>query len=164
MMARSTSGERRREGAGSTLNGRATTGYEAKLWAMADALSGSMDAAAHKHVVLGLTFLKSISDALQERRATLLAECGGGRRRGPTVTNTGDHILRPPDARCAESQGTGEAVHPADRPAQPPKPAFPGPGRHRSGSSASIAPVMLELNGSLVPAPCRHEPGRRQVV
>ena len=34
----------------------ATTGYEAELWAMADALLGSMDAAESKHVVLGLAF------------------------------------------------------------------------------------------------------------
>lgn len=39
-----------------TGNG-ATTGYEAKLWQMADALHGSMDAAEYKHVVLGLIFL-----------------------------------------------------------------------------------------------------------
>ena len=45
-----------------TGNG-ATTGYEAKLWQMADALRGSMDAAEYKHVVLGLIFLKYISDA-----------------------------------------------------------------------------------------------------
>ena len=41
----------------------ATTGYEAELWRMADALRGSMDAAESKHVVLGLIFLKYISDA-----------------------------------------------------------------------------------------------------
>ncbi|MFH1574979.1 MAG: type I restriction-modification system subunit M N-terminal domain-containing protein, partial [Acidobacteriota bacterium] len=40
----------------------ATVGYEAQLWQMADALRGSMDAAEYKHVVLGLIFLKYISD------------------------------------------------------------------------------------------------------
>lgn len=39
------------------------TNYEAELWQMADALRGSMDAAEYKHVVLGLIFLKYISDA-----------------------------------------------------------------------------------------------------
>ena len=53
----------------------ATTGYEAELWAMADALRGSMDAAEYKHVVLGLIFLKYISDAFVERREAVLAEC-----------------------------------------------------------------------------------------
>jgi len=45
----------------------ATVGYEAELWRMADALRGSMDAAEYKHVVLGLIFLKYISDAFEER-------------------------------------------------------------------------------------------------
>ena len=46
----------------------ATAGYEQKLWEMANALRGSMDAAEYKHVVLGLIFLKYISDAFEERR------------------------------------------------------------------------------------------------
>ena len=47
----------------------ATTGHEAELWRMADALRGSMDAAEYKHVVLGLIFLKYISDAFEEMHA-----------------------------------------------------------------------------------------------
>ncbi len=54
----------------------ATTGYEAELWEMADTLRGSMDAAEYKHVVLGLIFLKYISDAFEERRAAVLKEWG----------------------------------------------------------------------------------------
>jgi type I restriction enzyme M protein len=53
-------------------------GYEAKLWRMADALRGSMDAAEYKHVVLGLIFLKYISDAFEEQHAKLEAEKGYG--------------------------------------------------------------------------------------
>ena len=56
----------------------ATTGYEAELWRMADALRGSMDAAEYKHVVLGLIFLKYISDAFEERHARLEAERAEG--------------------------------------------------------------------------------------
>ena len=51
-----------------------TTGYEAELWQMADTLRGSMDAAEYKHVVLGLIFLKYISDAFEERHARLVGE------------------------------------------------------------------------------------------
>ncbi len=54
----------------------ATTGYEAELWEMADALRGNMDAAEYKHVVLGLIFLKYVSDAFEETRAQLEAEIG----------------------------------------------------------------------------------------
>ena len=52
----------------------AVTGYEAELWRMADTLRGSMDAAEYKHVVLGLIFLKYISDAFEERREAVLAD------------------------------------------------------------------------------------------
>ena len=50
--------------------------FRAELWQMADALRGSMDAAEYKHVVLGLIFLKYISDAFEERHAAVLAEWG----------------------------------------------------------------------------------------
>ena len=50
--------------------------YRSELWRMADALRGSMDAAEYKHVVLGLIFLKYISDAFEERHAEVLAEWG----------------------------------------------------------------------------------------
>jgi type I restriction enzyme M protein len=40
---------------------------EAKLWSMADALRNNMDAAEYKHVVLGLIFLKYISDVFEAR-------------------------------------------------------------------------------------------------
>ena len=43
---------------------------------MADALRGSMDAAEYKHVVLGLIFLKYISDAFEERHAAVLVRWG----------------------------------------------------------------------------------------
>ena len=59
-----------------TKDNSATTGYETKLWEMADTLRGSMDAAEYKHVVLGLIFLKYISDAFEERRAAVLKEWG----------------------------------------------------------------------------------------
>jgi len=56
----------------------ANLGYEAELWRMADALRGSMDAAEYKHVVLGLIFLKYISDAFEEQHAKLEAERAQG--------------------------------------------------------------------------------------
>jgi type I restriction enzyme M protein len=56
----------------------ANLGYEAELWKAADALRGSMDAAEYKHVVLGLIFLKYISDAFEEQHAKLQAEKAQG--------------------------------------------------------------------------------------
>jgi type I restriction enzyme M protein len=46
------------------------------LWAAADKLRSSMDAAEYKHIVLGLIFLKYIGDAFDERRAQLQAAFG----------------------------------------------------------------------------------------
>ena len=57
-------------------SGSINMGHEADYWRMADALRGSMDAAEYKHVVLGLIFLKYISDAFEERHAEVLAEWG----------------------------------------------------------------------------------------
>jgi type I restriction enzyme M protein len=52
----------------------ANLGFEANLWAAADALRNNMDAAEYKHVVLGLIFLKYISDAFEAKHAELDAE------------------------------------------------------------------------------------------
>src|SRR5690606_19570577 len=62
---------KRRSHAQAAKTSAATVGYEAQLWQMADALRGSMDAAEYKHVVLGLIFLKYISDAFEEQHAKL---------------------------------------------------------------------------------------------
>lgn len=52
----------------------ANLGFEQTLWLAADKLRGNMDAADYKHVVLGLIFLKYISDAFQERFNQLKSE------------------------------------------------------------------------------------------
>jgi len=55
-------------------NGGANLGFEDKLWAAADKLRGNMDAAEYKHVVLGLIFLKYISDAFLEKHQRIIEE------------------------------------------------------------------------------------------
>jgi len=57
-------------------NGPGHLGFEATLWATADKLRGNLDAADYKHVVLGLIFLKYISDAFEEKHAALQKEKG----------------------------------------------------------------------------------------
>ncbi len=52
----------------------ANLGFERDLWRAADALRSNMDAAEYKHVVLGLIFLKYISDAFEEHHAKLEAD------------------------------------------------------------------------------------------
>ncbi len=56
----------------------ANLGFEAKLWQAADALRNNMDAAEYKHVVLGLIFLKYISDAFEAKHAELEADQAHG--------------------------------------------------------------------------------------
>ncbi len=50
----------------------ANLGFEAKLWLAADKLRNNMDAAEYKHVVLGLVFLKYISDTFEEHHTKLV--------------------------------------------------------------------------------------------
>ena len=45
----------------------ANLGFEEKMWQAADKMRSNMDAAEYKHVVLGLIFLKYVSDAFGER-------------------------------------------------------------------------------------------------
>jgi type I restriction enzyme M protein len=52
----------------------AVLGFEQTLWGVADKLRGHMDPSEYKHIVLGLIFLKYISDAFQEHYAKLKAE------------------------------------------------------------------------------------------
>ena len=52
----------------------ANLGFEDRLWQAAEKLRGNMDAAEYKHVVLGLIFLKYISDAFLEKHAALSAD------------------------------------------------------------------------------------------
>jgi len=78
----------------------ANVGYEAELWRMADALRGSMDAAEYKHVVLGLIFLKYISDAFEEKHAALEAEKDqGADPEDPDEYRAENIFWVPPEAR-----------------------------------------------------------------
>ena len=55
----------------------ANIGFEETLWKAADKLRGSMDASEYKHVVLGLIFLKYISDKFEMKYNELVAEGEG---------------------------------------------------------------------------------------
>ena len=52
--------------ANNSKNG-ASLGFEENLWKMADKLRNNMDAGEYKHTVLGLVFLKYISDAFEDK-------------------------------------------------------------------------------------------------
>lgn len=53
-------------------NSSANLGFEKKLWEAADKMRGNMDPSEYKHVVLGLIFLKYISDSFEQRCKEIL--------------------------------------------------------------------------------------------
>lgn len=56
-----------RKGKATKESNSATLGFEEKMWAAADKLRGHMDPSEYKHVILGLIFLKYVSDAFDKR-------------------------------------------------------------------------------------------------
>jgi type I restriction enzyme M protein len=73
---------------------------EAKLWQAADALRNNMDAAEYKHVVLGLIFLKYISDAFEAKHAELDAQRSeGADPEDPDEYRAENIFWVPPEAR-----------------------------------------------------------------
>ena len=85
--------------------GTAATDYRSELWRMADALRGSMDAAEYKHVVLGLIFLKYISDAFEEAYAQLETERDqGADPEDPDECRAQSIFWVPPEARWPKLQ------------------------------------------------------------
>jgi type I restriction enzyme M protein len=95
----------------SSKNSSADLGFEAKLWQAADKLRSNMDAAEYKHVVLGLIFLKYISDAFEEHHATLLAgkgEYAGADPEDPDEYKALNVFWVPPGARWTYLQNSAK--------------------------------------------------------
>lgn len=84
----------------------ALLGFEATLWQAADKLRNNMDAAEYKHVVLGLIFLKYISDAFEEKYAALESDKKSGADPEDPDEYRADNIFWvPKDARWPALQG-----------------------------------------------------------
>lgn len=89
----------------------AVVGFEAKLWQMADKLRNNMDAAEYKHVVLGLIFLKYISDAFEEKHAALEADRkAGADPEDPDEYRAENIFWVPREARWSFLQGHAKQV------------------------------------------------------
>jgi type I restriction enzyme M protein len=99
---------KKRAAAKSPSNGSAANlGFEAKLWLAADKLRNNMDAAEYKHVVLGLIFLKYISDSFEELHQRLIA--GEGEHSGADPEDQDEYTAEnvfwvPPEARWTHLQ------------------------------------------------------------
>jgi type I restriction enzyme M protein len=86
----------------------AELGFEATMWAAADKLRGHMDAAEYKHVVLGLVFLKYISDAFEGLHAKL-EEATGADPEDPDEYRAESTFWVPPEARWQTLQDAAKA-------------------------------------------------------
>lgn len=80
-------------------------GFEATLWAAADKLRSNMDAADYKHVVLGLIFLKFISDRFERQRAKVVATPHADQEDRDEYTSAGVFWV-PKEARWAHIQAS----------------------------------------------------------
>ena len=92
-------------------NNSATVGFEAKLWLAADKLRSNMDAAEYKHVVLGLIFLKYISDSFEEHHAKLISgegEYAGANPEDPDEYRAENIFWVPPAARWSYLQNSAK--------------------------------------------------------
>src|ERR1700730_3053411 len=99
-------GRSKGNGAGAAQDSTTTLGFEAKLWQAADALRNNMDAAEEKHVVLGLIFLKYISDAFEAKHAELDAERSeGADPEDPDEYRAENIFWVPPEARWSYLKG-----------------------------------------------------------
>ena len=89
----------------------ANLGFEAKLWLTADKLRNNMDAAEYKHVVLGLIFLKYISDTFEDHHAKLVAGKGdykGANPEDPDEYKAENVFWVPPAARWGYLQNSAK--------------------------------------------------------
>jgi type I restriction enzyme M protein len=94
-----------------TKDSSANLGFEAKLWLTADKLRNNMDAAEYKHVVLGLIFLKYISDTFEEHRAKLIEGKGdykGANAEDPDEYKAENVFWVPADARWSHLQASAK--------------------------------------------------------
>jgi type I restriction enzyme M protein len=101
----------RRKSSNAATQSSAKVGFEAKLWLAADKFRNNMDAAEYKHVVLGLIFLKYISDTFEEHRAKLLAGQGdyaGANPEDPDEYKAENVFWVPADARWSHLQANAK--------------------------------------------------------
>lgn len=94
-----------------TKDSTATIGFEAKLWLAADKLRNNMDAAEYKHVVLGLIFLKYISDTFEEHHAKLVEGKGdyaGANPEDPDEYKAENVFWVPQEARWSHLQANAK--------------------------------------------------------
>lgn len=95
-------------------NNTADIGFEKEIWKAADLLRGNLDASEYKSVVLGLIFLKYISDRFEAKYNELVEE-GDGFEEDKDEYTSENIFFVPQEARwavVAEAAHTPEVVQP----------------------------------------------------
>lgn len=145
----------------------ASLGFEAKLWLAADKLRNNMDAAEYKHVVLGLIFLKYISDAFEQHHSKLVAGTGdyaGANPEDPDEYKAENIFWVPPAARWSYLQNSAkqpeigkivddamvaiERDNPRLKGVLPKEYARPGLDKHRLGELIDLIGTIVLLGSS----------------
>jgi type I restriction-modification system DNA methylase subunit len=93
-------------------------GFNPTLWATADKLSGNLDTAAYKDVIMGLILVKYISEAFEKTREQLMFDscCGSGgafAQSGAVVKERGGRARRQ-DVRWTFELPTVKTPHDAE--------------------------------------------------
>ncbi|MEG4403777.1 type I restriction-modification system subunit M N-terminal domain-containing protein [Microcoleus sp. MON2_D5] len=77
----------------SAINAQTKESLEQKLWKAANKLRKNIDAVEYKHIVLGLVFLKYISDSFEQLRYQIVAEKHSGRLKCVSEPSKGTEFL-----------------------------------------------------------------------
>ena len=86
----------------------ANIGFEKQIWDAACVLRGNLDASEYKSVVLGLIFLKYISDRFEDKYNQLVEEGDGFDKL--IEARTGIHTMVAEDAISCVAEGTGKSL------------------------------------------------------
>ncbi len=92
-----------------TAGAQGEMGFEKEIWRAIDMMRGNLDASEYKHVILGLIFLKYISDRFDTRRAELEAEFANTAEKDSFINDRDEYIAQgvayvPPNARWPRLQ------------------------------------------------------------
>ncbi|MCB9748692.1 MAG: type I restriction-modification system subunit M [Myxococcales bacterium] len=143
---------------------RTTLEFESQLWRAADKLRSNMDAAEYKHVVLGLLFLKYISDAFADHREQLLRTRDKQRQADDPSRFRGAGVFWAPlaarwktiaDAAAASDPALGQTIDAAMAALEVENPELRGvlPRRYSDPARPSIDPrklaELVELVGTI---------------
>ena len=133
------------------------------LWKAADKLRGSMDASQYKDVILGLVFLKYVSDAYDERRAAIRADLAADRAWTRTRSRSSSTTPRSTTATASSSSRRRPAGPTSRQQRQGPPAADAEPAKTIGELVDEAMDLVMGANPSLARHPAADlQPGQRR--